>query len=96
MCHEYRDPNHPPFGPEDLIQAANACLPAGTAIQNRFVGGFNADKTKNERRKKNEPGIYPLELTSTMQPLAEHLSDVTLITGLDYFVKALPYLRDEK
>ncbi len=48
-----------------------------------FVGGFNADKTKNERRKKNEPGIYPLELTSTMQPLAEHLSDVTLITGLD-------------
>ena len=42
MCHNYRDPNHPPFGPEDLIQAANACLPAGTAIQNRFVGGFNA------------------------------------------------------
>ena len=48
-----------------------------------FVGGFNADKSKNERRKQNEPGIYPLELTSTMQPLAEHTNDVTLITGLD-------------
>ena len=48
-----------------------------------FVGGFNADKSKDELRKKNEPGIFPLELTSTMQPLAEHLNDVTLITGLD-------------
>ena len=34
-----------------------------------FVGGFNADKTKNQKRKENSPGIYPLELTSTMQPL---------------------------
>ena len=25
-----------------------------------FVGGFNADKTKDEIRKKNAPGIYPL------------------------------------
>ncbi|MCP4846719.1 MAG: DUF1552 domain-containing protein [Verrucomicrobiaceae bacterium] len=48
-----------------------------------FVGGFNADKTKNQKRKENEPGIYPLELTSTMQPLKEHTKDVTLITGLD-------------
>ena len=48
-----------------------------------FVGGFNADKTKNEIRKENKPGIYPLELTSTMQPLAEHTKDITLITGLD-------------
>jgi hypothetical protein len=48
-----------------------------------FVGGFNADKTKNQRRTKNEPGIYPIELTSTMQPLAEHVEDVTLVTGLD-------------
>ena len=30
-----------------------------------FVGGFNADKTKNEKRIQNSPGIYPLELTST-------------------------------
>jgi len=48
-----------------------------------FVGGFNADKTKNQKRKQNKPGIYPLELTSTMQPLADHAKDVTLITGLD-------------
>ena len=31
-----------------------------------FVGGFNADKTKQEKRVQNKPGIYPLELTSTM------------------------------
>lgn len=49
----------------------------------KFVGGFNADKTKNEKRIQNKPGIYPLELTSTMQPLAEHIKDVTLMTGLD-------------
>ena len=48
-----------------------------------FVGGVNADKTKNQKRKQNKPGIYPLELTSTMQPLADHTRDVTLITGLD-------------
>jgi hypothetical protein len=48
-----------------------------------FVGGFNADKTKNQKRVQNKPGIYPLELTSTMQPLADHTKDVTLITGLD-------------
>ena len=48
-----------------------------------FIGGFNADKTKNERRLKNAPGIYPLELTSSMQPLANHSNDITLITGLD-------------
>lgn len=48
-----------------------------------FVGGFNADKTKNEKRIQNKPGVYPLELTSTMQPLRELTEDVTLITGLD-------------
>jgi hypothetical protein len=48
-----------------------------------FVGGFNADKTKNQKRKQNKPGIYPLKLTSTMQPLAKHTSDISLITGLD-------------
>ncbi len=48
-----------------------------------FVGGFNADKTKNQKRIQNEPGIYPLELTSTMQPLADHTKDITMITGLD-------------
>ena len=44
-----------------------------------FVGGFNADKTKNKVRKENKPGIYPLELTSTMQPLKEHTKDLSLI-----------------
>lgn len=48
-----------------------------------FIGGFNADKTKNERRKPNVPGVYPLELTPTLQPLAEHAADITFITGLD-------------
>lgn len=48
-----------------------------------FIGGFNADKVKDERRLLNKPGVYPLELTSTMQPLSELTSDVTLITGLD-------------
>jgi hypothetical protein len=48
-----------------------------------FVGGFNADKTKDQKRVRNKPGIYPLELTSTMQPLADLTGDVTLVTGLD-------------
>ena len=48
-----------------------------------FVGGFNADKTKNQKRKQNKSGIYPLELTSTMQPLKDHTKDISLITGLD-------------
>ena len=48
-----------------------------------FVGGFNADKTKNKVRKQNSPGIHPLEFTSTQQPLKEHHKDVTLVTGLD-------------
>ncbi len=48
-----------------------------------FVGGFDADKIKKERRIPNRPGVYPLELTSTMQPLTEHAEDVTLVTGLD-------------
>ena len=48
-----------------------------------FIGGFNADKSKQDRRIVNEPGIYPIELTSTMEPLAEHTNDITLVTGLD-------------
>ena len=47
-----------------------------------FVGGFNADKTKNLKRVRNKPGIYPLELSSTMLPLKDHQTDVTMITGL--------------
>ncbi len=48
-----------------------------------FIGGFDADKTKEQRRIANLPGIAPLELTSTMQPLADHAEDITLITGLE-------------
>ncbi|MEC9004742.1 MAG: DUF1552 domain-containing protein [Planctomycetota bacterium] len=48
-----------------------------------FVGGFNADKTKKQLRVENVPGIYPLELTSTMEPLKDHVEDVTLVTGLE-------------
>jgi len=48
-----------------------------------FIGGFNADKTKEELRVTNISGIYPLELTSTLQPLKDHTDDITLITGLE-------------
>ncbi len=48
-----------------------------------FVGGFNAEKFKDNKRVKNAPGIYPLELTPTMQPLAPLADEVTLVTGLD-------------
>jgi hypothetical protein len=48
-----------------------------------FIGGFEADKQKQTRRKTLQPGIGPLELTETLRPLAEHAADVTLITGLE-------------
>lgn len=48
-----------------------------------FVGGFNANRSKDKKRIHNEPGVYPLELTPTMRPLAEHVNDITLVTGLD-------------
>ena len=48
-----------------------------------FIGGFNADKTKKERRLENVPGIYPLELTSTMEPLKDIAKDITMVTGLE-------------
>jgi hypothetical protein len=53
------------------------------AVLPGFQGGFNADKSKDKVRIQNEPGIYPLEFTSTMQPLLKHKDDVTMITGLD-------------
>jgi len=48
-----------------------------------FIGGFNADKTKEKRRFKNDPGIYDLDWTPTMEPLKAHAKDITMITGLD-------------
>lgn len=48
-----------------------------------FIGGFEADKVKDERRIQNQPGVYPLVLTETLRPLEANISDVTLITGLD-------------
>ncbi|MBT3469073.1 MAG: DUF1552 domain-containing protein [Opitutae bacterium] len=48
-----------------------------------FVGGFNADKFKDKKRVQNDPGIYPLDLTSTMQPLVDHTKDISLVTGMD-------------
>jgi hypothetical protein len=53
------------------------------AVLPGFVGGFNADKFKNTKRILNEPGIYPLEFTSTMKPLLKHKDDITMVTGLD-------------
>ncbi len=48
-----------------------------------FIGGFNADKTKEQRRFKNDPGIYNLEWTPTMEPLKAHAKNITMVTGLD-------------
>ncbi|MEE2706638.1 MAG: DUF1552 domain-containing protein [Planctomycetota bacterium] len=59
------------FPGEDQLDAPNV------------IGGFDADKTKNARRINNKPGIYPLELTSTIQPLKDLTEDITMITGLD-------------
>ena len=53
------------------------------AVLPGFVGGFNADKFKNDKRILNKPGIYPLEFTSTMKPLLKHKDDITMVTGLD-------------
>jgi len=53
------------------------------AVPPGFVGGFNADKLKNDKRIPNKPGIYPLEFTSTMRPLERHKEDITMVTGLD-------------
>ena len=54
----------------------NGVVPIG------FKGGFSADKTKDQRIQ-NKPGIYPLELTSTLQPLQGNEKEITLITGMD-------------
>lgn len=48
-----------------------------------FIGSFDADRIKAERRDKRPPGVYPLELTETLQPLADLRNDVTLVTGLE-------------
>ena len=47
-----------------------------------FRSGFAADKEKGYRVQ-TVPGIHPLELTSTMQPLKAHAKDITLVTGMD-------------
>ncbi|MFT5128858.1 MAG: hypothetical protein ACI8W8_002477 [Rhodothermales bacterium] len=46
----------------------------------RTVRGSETDRGSTELK---APGTYPLELTSTMQPLAEHADIINLITGLD-------------
>jgi hypothetical protein len=58
------------------------------AVLPGFVGGFNADKSKYTKRIINEPGIYPLEFTSTMRPLLKHKEDITMVTGLDRTFKS--------
>ena len=58
------------------------------AVLPGFVGGFNADKSKDTKRIINEPGIYPLEFTSTMGPLLKHKEDITMVTGLDRTFKS--------
>jgi hypothetical protein len=47
-----------------------------------FRSGFDADKEKGYRVP-TVPGIHPLELTSTMQPLKAHAKDITFVTGMD-------------
>ena len=58
------------------------------AVLPGFVGGFNADKSKDTKRIINEPGIYPFEFTSTMRPLLKHKEDITMVTGLDRTFKS--------
>jgi hypothetical protein len=58
------------------------------AVLPGFVGGFNANKSKDTKRIINEPGIYPLEFTSTMRPLLKHKEDITMVTGLDRTFKS--------
>lgn len=48
-----------------------------------FIGGFDAERSKADRRRRDTPGIHQLSLTPTLQPLAEHAADITLVTGLD-------------
>ena len=48
--------------------------------------GFVTVKRSEKKRQvaeKNPEGIYPLELTSSMKPLAAHANKISLITGLD-------------
>ena len=42
MCLAYRNPLVAPFGPQPLINAANACLPVNSRPEDRFVGGDQA------------------------------------------------------
>jgi hypothetical protein len=53
------------------------------AILPGFKGGFSSEKDKDKVRVQNKPGYYPLELTTTMQPLKNVKDEVTLITGLE-------------
>ena len=48
--------------------------------------GFKTVKGSEKFRAKSDSkpsGVHPLELTSTMEPLSEHLQNLTLLTGLD-------------
>lgn len=47
----------------------------------KFMGGLKADRVKDRRRRRDVPGIHPLSLTSTLQPLAEHAAAVTWTTS---------------
>lgn len=54
--------------------------------QQADLPGFKTVRGSESNRKAAEAkptGVHPLELTSTMQPLAEHKDRITLLTGLD-------------
>ena len=48
-----------------------------------FMGGFSADKKKVDMAAKLAPGVHPLQLTETMQPMAPHIKDISLVSGLE-------------
>ena len=48
-----------------------------------FIGGFDADKVKANRRTPNVPGVYPHEWSASLAPLQLHAEDVTFVTGLE-------------
>ena len=48
-----------------------------------FSSVVGAEKKKEELRVKSKTGVFPFELSPTLQPLAPFSDNVSLVTGLD-------------
>ena len=71
------------YAPNGLVRRCFFPGEETIATMKGFVGGFDSEKFKSQKRIPNKPGIYPVTLTETMQPLSPHSGDITLVTGLD-------------